>query len=132
MVEVEAGAVLALCETVKSSQLLIAESMKAIGGRMDEMGKRMEEGFAAVNQRLDTFERSVDQRFDAVDKRFDTFEKKVDQRFDSFEKNVDKRFDHVDEQVKDLSRWSVRAEERIDEYLLLTGEVQTRLKAAEA
>jgi septation ring formation regulator EzrA len=79
------------------------DRMDDLKHQVDELGRRMEMGFAEqrkeMNARFDRFESGLEARFDKVDERFD----KVDERFDKvderFEK-VDQRFAKVDERFE--------------------------------
>jgi predicted nuclease with TOPRIM domain len=68
------------------------DRMDDLKHQVDELGRRMEVGFAEqrseMNVRFDRLEKSLEARFEKVDERFD----KVDERFDK----VDERFERVD------------------------------------
>jgi archaellum component FlaC len=78
------------------------DRMDDLKHQVDELGRRMEEGFTdqrrEMNARFDRLEKSLDRRFDKIDMRFE----KVDERFEKvderFEK-VDAKFDAVHEQI---------------------------------
>jgi archaellum component FlaC len=78
------------------------DRMDDLKHQVDELGRRMEVGFAEqrreMNARFDRLEKSLEARFDKVDERFD----KVDERFDKVDERferVDAKFDVVNEQI---------------------------------
>ncbi len=79
------------------------DRMDDLKHQVDELGRRMEEGFAEqrkeMNARFDRLERSLEVRFEKVDERFD----KVDERFDKVDERferVDAKFERVDEKFE--------------------------------
>lgn len=71
------------------------DRMDDLKHEVDELGRRMDAGFAEARRelsvRLDRMEARLDERFDKVDERFD----KVDERFE----RVDEKFERVGEQL---------------------------------
>src|ERR1700709_1971401 len=71
------------------------DRMDDLKHQVDELGRRMEIGFAEqrseMNARFDRLEKSLAARFDKVDERFD----RVDERFEK----VDAKFEGVSEQI---------------------------------
>jgi chaperonin cofactor prefoldin len=69
------------------------ERMDDLKHQVDEIGRRMETGFAAqrqeLNVRLDRMEAHLDKRFEVVDRQLEV----IYERFDK----IDERFDRVDE-----------------------------------
>jgi predicted nuclease with TOPRIM domain len=86
------------------------DRMDDLKHQVDELGRRMEIGFAEqrkeMNARFDRFESILEARFDKVDERFD----KVDERFD----RVDERFDRVDERFAKVDERFERVDERFE------------------
>jgi archaellum component FlaC len=78
------------------------DRMDDLKHQVDELGRRMETGFAEqrseMNARFDRLEKGLEARFEKIDARFE----KVDERFEKvderFEK-VDAKFDGVNEQI---------------------------------
>jgi chaperonin cofactor prefoldin len=78
------------------------DRMDDLKHQVDELGRRMEIGFAEqrseMNARFDRLEKSLEARFDKVDERFE----KVDERFERMEakfERVDEKFDVVNAQI---------------------------------
>lgn len=71
------------------------DRMDDLKHQVDELGRRMEEGFAEqrreMNARFDRLESSLEARFDKVDERFE----RVDEKFEK----VDAKFDAVQNQI---------------------------------
>lgn len=71
------------------------ERMDDLKHQVDELGRRMEAGFAEqrseMNARFDRLESSLERRFEKVDERFE----KVEERFEK----VDAKFDAVYDQI---------------------------------
>ncbi len=64
------------------------DRMDDLKHQVEEIGRRMDEGFAQLRSELREHRRDMDARFDKVDERFE----KVDERFEK----VDERFEKVD------------------------------------
>ena len=75
--------------------------------RLDDLSKRVDEGFMSVNHRFEL----VDQRFEQVDQRFE----QVDQRFEQ----VDQRFDRIDRSLERVDDNFKIVNKKIDDNLLL-------------
>jgi septation ring formation regulator EzrA len=99
------------------------DRMDDLKRQVDELGRRMETGFAEqraeMNARFDRLESSLEARFDKVDERFDkVYERfdKVDERFDKiyerFEK-VDERFEKVDAKFEAVHDQIARTQEMV-------------------
>ncbi len=97
------------------------DRMDDLKHQVDELGRRMEIGFAEqrseLNARFDRFESSLEARFEKVDERFD----KVDERFDK----VDERFDKVDERFEKVYERFEKVDERF-------GKVDERFEKVDA
>jgi predicted nuclease with TOPRIM domain len=82
------------------------DRMDDLKHQVDEIGHRMEAGFAEqrseMNARFDRLESSLEARFEKVDARFEVVESKADARFEAvarrFEK-MDAKFDAVHDQI---------------------------------
>ena len=70
--------------------------------RLDDLNKKVDDGFARVDQRFDRLEASVDARFDKVDKRFDRLEMNIDQRFDKVDDRFEAMIDRFDKMNRSL------------------------------
>lgn len=92
------------------------ERMDDLKHQVDEIGRRMEAGFAAqrqeLNVRFDRMEAHLDKRFEVVDRQFEAIDKrfdKVDERFEA----VDKRFDKVNERFEGVDERFNRTQEMV-------------------
>jgi predicted nuclease with TOPRIM domain len=92
------------------------ERMDDLKHQVDQLGRRMEEGFAGqhreMNARFDRLESSLEARFEKVDERFEKVEacfEKVDQRFEK----VDERFEKVDAKFEAIHDQIVRTQEMV-------------------
>jgi predicted nuclease with TOPRIM domain len=85
------------------------DRMDDLKHQVDELGRRMEQGFAEqrgeMNARFDRLESSLEARFEKVDKRFE----KVDDRFE----RVDDRFEKVDAKFEAIHDEIVRTQEMV-------------------
>lgn len=70
-------------------------------GRLDELGKRIDEGFAGVDRKFE----KVDERFKEVEQKFE----KVDQRFKEVERKMDAGFARIDNKFDELHRMLFKA-----------------------
>jgi predicted nuclease with TOPRIM domain len=85
------------------------DRMDDLKHQVDELGRRMETGFAEqrneMNARFDRLEKSLEARFEKVDERFDRVDErfdKIDERFERVDakfERVDAKFDVVNEQI---------------------------------
>lgn len=85
------------------------DRMDDLKHQVDELGRRMEIGFAEqrseMNARFDRLEKSLEARFDKIDERFERVDErfdKVDERFERVDakfERVDAKFDVVNEQI---------------------------------
>jgi archaellum component FlaC len=80
-------------ETFKLQRLAAMQEPKWNEARLDDLNKKVEEGFKKVDQGF----KRVDERFKRIDERFE----RIDERFE----RVDERFEKVNEEFK-----AVRAE----------------------
>jgi chromosome segregation ATPase len=104
------------------------DRMDDLKHQVDELGRRMEIGFAEqrseLNARFDRFESSLEARFEKVDERFD----KVDERFDK----VDERFDKVDERFDKVDERFEKVYERFEKVDERFGKVDERFEKVDA
>ncbi len=92
------------------------DRMDDLKHRVDELGRRMEVGFAGqrseMNARFDRLEKSLEARFGKVDERFDKVDarfEKVDERFEK----VDARFEKVDAKFEAVNDQIARTQEMV-------------------
>jgi septation ring formation regulator EzrA len=85
------------------------DRMDDLKHHVDELGRRMEVGFAGqrseMNARFDRLEKSLEARFDKVDTRFE----KVDTRFEK----IDARFEKVDAKFEAVNDQIARTQEMV-------------------
>jgi len=62
-----------------------AEMTEWNDGRLDELSKRVDDGFLSVDKRF----QQVDERFQQVDKRFNQMDRKIDAGFARLENSID-------------------------------------------
>jgi predicted nuclease with TOPRIM domain len=74
--------------------------------QVEEIGRRMDEGFAQLRGELRDHRRDMDARFDRIDERFD----RIDQRFD----RIDQRFDRIDQRFEKVDERFERVDERFE------------------
>ena len=93
------------------------DRMDDLKHQVDELGRRMETGFAEqrneMNARFDRLEKSLEVRFEKVDERFD----KVDERFDRVDERFERvyeRFDKVDERFERVDAKFERVDAKFD------------------
>jgi predicted nuclease with TOPRIM domain len=92
------------------------DRMDDLKHQVDELGRRMEIGFAEqrseLNARFDRLEKSLEVRFSKIDERFD----KVDERFDKVDERFDKvdaKFDKVDAKFDKVNEQIARTQETV-------------------
>jgi chaperonin cofactor prefoldin len=96
------------------------DRMDDLKSQVDELGRRVEEGFAGqrgeMNARFDRMESMLDARFAKVDERFEKVETRFEARFEKiderFEK-VDARFEKVDARFETIDDRFNRTQEMI-------------------
>jgi chaperonin cofactor prefoldin len=85
------------------------DRMDDLKHQVDELGRRMETGFAEqrseMNTRFDRLEKSLEARFDKLDERF----AKVDERFEK----VDAKFERVDVKFEAVHEQIARTQEMV-------------------
>lgn len=103
------------------------DRMDDLKHQVDELGRRMETGFAEqrseMNARFDRLEKGLEARFAKVDERFDKvdarFEKvdarfaKVDERFEAWLGKTDERFEKVDAKFEGVNEQIARTQEMV-------------------
>lgn len=101
------------------------DRMDDLKHQVDELGPRMEIGFAEqrkeMNARFDRLESSLEARFDKVDARVE----RVDERFEK----VDERFDKVDERFERVEARFERVDERFEKVEARFEKVDARFDA---
>lgn len=88
--------------------------------QVDNLGCRMEEGFAEqrkeMNARFDRLEQSLETRFDKVDERFEAVDRRfeaVDRRFERMDAKMDAKFDAVHAKFDVVHDQIVRTQETV-------------------
>ncbi len=96
------------------------ERMDDLKHQADELGRRMDDGFAGLRTELREHRREMDARFAKFEERLDQRFEKIDERFE----NVGARFEKIDERFEKVDARF----EKVDESILRTQEMVIGLR----
>lgn len=88
------------------------DRMDDLKHQVEEIGRRMDEGFAQLRAELREHRREMDARFDKVDERFDRVDAKFE-RVDARFERVDEKFEKVDAKFEAMHDQIARTQEMV-------------------